>query len=65
MQVTDLDGNILTVIDLEDAIKQADLCKGYAYENPNEFECKANLKAKAYWTDLHTKLLALRSPQDK
>lgn len=57
MKVTDLNGFVLTVTDLDEAINQADLFKGFAHTNKsyNDFDARQQ----AYWEDLHTKLVSI------
>lgn len=59
MTVTDIDGKTITVTHLKAAIKEAGQYIGYSHINP-EFR-EFDKKRKAYWSDLHKKLLQLQS----
>lgn len=58
MKIKDLKGQFLEIIDLDKAIRQAEIFKDYKYEN-KEFE-NINAERKSYWTDLYKKLLILK-----
>lgn len=59
MNVTDLEGRQITVIDLDAAIRLAEEYKGY--EHLDKRYAALDRELKAYWTDLHEKLLTLKT----
>ncbi len=58
MKVTDLNGCPIEVTDLDEAIKLTAQYKEYEHENKgfSEFD----KRQKAYWTDMHDKLSAIK-----
>lgn len=60
MQITDLAGQILTVTDLENALKQSEELKDWEHTDNI-----ANLNAarKIYWTDIFNQLTRLKNKQ--
>lgn len=56
MQITDLEGKIIQVTDLDLAIMQADDYRHYRVDSPTEHQ----LHLYAYWEDAYQKLIALR-----
>ncbi len=57
MFVRDIEGNVLQITDLEEAIKQADLYRKYKHLDNALNE---NNQAQAYWQDLYEKLSQLK-----
>lgn len=57
--VIDLNGNKITVDDLDKAIEQAKLMKGYWHEDRNFAQTDNRLSA--YWMDIYDKLTALKA----
>lgn len=61
MNITDLHGQVLTVTDIEKAIRQAALFKTLQHEGKRTDEVKqADAERQQYWADLHEKLLQLQ-----
>lgn len=58
MKIKDVHDQFFEIIDLDKAIRQAEIFKDYKYEN-KEFE-NFNSERKAYWTDLYEKLIILK-----
>ncbi|WP_367866985.1 3-isopropylmalate dehydratase [Pedobacter sp. WC2423] len=61
MEITDLSGTKIKVTDLKKAIKQANLFKSYAHENPSPAQILSDMKLQSYWSDFHDKLVELQS----
>ena len=61
MEINDLYGKPIAISDLNAAIKQARLRKGYRHENPNEAQQIVDLERQKYWTDVYLKLKELKS----
>ena len=59
MQITDADGAVVNIIDLNEAIKQVDLFS--KYELSDDTFKKLSKDRQAYWTDMHRKLLKLQA----
>jgi hypothetical protein len=59
MEITDINGCLITVTDLEAAIKQADEYRHYKHKDKSysDFEKQRN----AYWTDIYHKLLEINN----
>ncbi|MEP7375700.1 MAG: hypothetical protein ABI675_20045 [Chitinophagaceae bacterium] len=57
----DINGFQITVTDIEAAIKQAKLFKGFKHDDPmyNDFDLERN----HYWQDIYEKLLSLNAKQ--
>lgn len=58
MKITDLKGGTIEVTDLKKAIKMAREYKEYRHEN-GSFS-KFDKRQKAYWTDIHEKLVTIK-----
>lgn len=58
MQITDLDGTVKTVIDIDAGIEQADSFRKLRHADPGYRELDKRLQA--YWEDLYQKLVALK-----
>jgi hypothetical protein len=61
MQIKDLYGKEITVTDMDEAIKQTDMFRKYSDLDAPEGQSEFDRERKAYWTDLHEKLLELQS----
>ena len=61
MQIKDIDGKTIEITDLPNAIKQADLFKGFQHQEQTAQQKIADEHLKRYWTDIHSKLLQLQS----
>ena len=61
MTVTDLYGTELTVTDLEKAIANTALYKGFKHRNATAAQSVTDNELRAYWTDMHEKLLQLQT----
>ncbi len=61
MKVTDLNGCLIEVTDLEEAIKLTAQYKEYEHENKSFSEF--DKRQKAYWTDMYEKLMAIKTAQ--
>ncbi|MBD0724812.1 hypothetical protein B6A10_06435 [Flavobacterium sp. L1I52] len=59
MEITDLNGCPIEITDLEEAIKITAQYKDYKQEGKNL--SNFNERQKAYWTDMHEKLTAIKS----
>lgn len=57
MEIIDLDGQIITVENLQLALLQADDYRHYRHADPGFAEFDA--KQQAYWEDIYQKLLSL------
>lgn len=57
MKVTDLNGCIIEVTDLDEAIKVTKEYKEYQHQDQNDSDF--DRRQKAYWTDMHQKLMEL------
>lgn len=57
MKVKDIHGQFLEITDLDKAIRQTEIFKDYKHDKGFE---NFNNQQKAYWTDLHKKLLILK-----
>ena len=62
MKVTDLNGCEIEVTDLKEAIKIAKRNTGYSHEDKSFSEF--DKRQKAYWTDIHEKLTAIKKRID-
>ncbi|WP_316818441.1 hypothetical protein [Pedobacter nyackensis] len=61
--ITDLDGNLLEVTDLKEAIFQVAMYISYLHDQPREeLEIFAH-RRKIYWKDIYTKLNQLKIKQ--
>ena len=58
MKITDLHGCEIEVADLKEAIKIAKRNTGYSHGDKSFSDLKK--KKKAYWTDIHKKLTAIK-----
>lgn len=58
MHIIDIDGKLITVTDLPEAIRQAAAFKEFRHEDPAFAETDKRLQA--YWHDIHAKLLELQ-----
>lgn len=61
--ITDLDGNLLEVTDLQEAIFQVAMYLSYLHDDPSEEQAVFALRRKIYWKDIYTKLNQLRIKQ--
>ena len=63
IKIKDLNGEIKTVTDLDEAIKQTRFFKDLKHEDPSyhEFDAKQN----KYWNDLFEKLIKIKKQQEK
>jgi len=62
MKITDLNGCEIEVTDLKEAIKIAKRNTGYSHEDKSFSEF--DKRQKAYWTDIHEKLTAIKKRLD-
>ncbi|QES88555.1 hypothetical protein [Rhizosphaericola mali] len=62
MNLTDLNGFTLEVTNLDEAIRQSEAF--FAYSQVDGDFSEFNKKQRAYWYDLHHKLLILKSNQN-
>lgn len=62
MKITDLNGCEIEVTDLKGAIKIAKRNTGYSHEDKSFSEF--DKRQKAYWTDIHEKLTAIKKRID-
>lgn len=62
MKVTDLNGFTLEVTNLDEAIRQSEAFVAYGQVG-DDFSV-FNERQRAYWSDLHQKLLILKSKQN-
>lgn len=62
MKVTDLNGCEIEIANLKEAIKIAKRNTGYSHED-NSFS-EFDKRQKAYWTDIHEKLTAIKKRID-
>ncbi len=62
MKITDLNGCEIEVTDLKEAIKIAKRNTGYSHEDKSFSEF--DKRQKAYWTDIHEKLTAIKKRID-
>ena len=62
MKITDLNGCEIEVTDLKEAIKIAKRNTGYSHEDKSFSEF--DKRQKAYWTDIHEKLAAIKKRID-
>ncbi|MDX6182370.1 hypothetical protein SGQ44_08110 [Flavobacterium sp. Fl-77] len=58
MYVTDLNGYLIEITDLKEAIKMAQEYKEYRHEDKNFSEF--DKRQKAYWQDMYEKLTAIK-----
>ncbi|WP_281336228.1 hypothetical protein [Flavobacterium eburneipallidum] len=58
MKVSDLNGCLIEVTDLDEAIKVTTEYKEYEHEDKNDSDF--DRRQKAYWTDMHQKLMELK-----
>lgn len=63
MTVTDLNGFVIKVANLDEAILQAEAFKAFCHEN--ERFSDFDKKQQAYWTDLFGKLKTLKQEQNE
>lgn len=61
--IKDLEGNLLEVTDLKEAIFQVAMYLGYLYDKPSKEQAVFALKRKIYWKDIYTKLNLLKIRQ--
>lgn len=61
--ITDLDGNLLEVTDLKEAIFQVAMYLSYLHDKPSEEQAVFALRRKIYWKDIYTKLNQLKIKQ--
>lgn len=61
--ITDLDGNLLEVTDLKEAIFQVAMYLSYLHDKPTEEQVVFALRRKIYWKYIYTKLNQLRIKQ--
>lgn len=59
MKITDIDGKVIEVDNLDLALMQADDFRHYRVTEPTE----ADLKRYAYWEDIYQKLYKLKTEQ--
>lgn len=62
MKVTDLNGCEIEITNLKEAIKIAKRNTGYSHEDKSFSEF--DKRQKAYWTDMHEKLTAIKKRID-
>lgn len=62
MKVTDLNGCEIQISNLKEAIKIAKCNTGYSHEDKSFSEF--DKRQKAYWTDIHEKLTAIKKRID-
>lgn len=62
MKVTDLNGCEIEITNLKEAIKIAKRNTGYSHEDKSFSEF--DKRQKAYWTDIHEKLTAIKKRID-
>ncbi|MDE5437618.1 hypothetical protein KRE47_08005 [Elizabethkingia meningoseptica] len=62
MKVTDLNGCEIEITNLKEAIKIAKRNTGYSHEDKSFSEF--DKRQKAYWTDIHEKLTAIKQRID-
>lgn len=62
MKVTDLNSYEIEVTNLKEAIKIAKRNTGYSHEDKSFSEF--DKRQKAYWTDIHEKLIAIKKRTD-
>lgn len=62
LSITDLNGCPIEVTDLDEAIGQASRFLKYHHED--KYFADFDKKQKAYWQDIHKKLLRLRTKQN-
>lgn len=58
MKITDIDGNILQVTDLDKAIQQAEVFKDFRHTD--ELYERLDETLRKYWSDIYEKLLKLK-----
>ena len=58
MNVTDLNGCLIEVTDLDEAIKVTKEYKEYQHQDQNDSDF--DRRQKAYWTDMNEKLMELK-----
>lgn len=61
--ITDLDGNLLEVTDLKEAIFQVAMYISYLHDQPDEELTTFAIRRKIYWKDIYTKLNQLKIKQ--
>lgn len=61
--ITDLEGNLLEVTDLKEAIYQVAMYMSYLHDRTSEEQAVFASKRKVYWKDIYTKLNQLRTKQ--
>ena len=61
--ITDLDGNLLEVTDLKEAIFQVAMYLSYLHDKPSEEQAVFACRRKIYWKDIYTKLNQLKIKQ--
>lgn len=59
--IKDLEGDLLEVTDLKEAIFQVAMYLNYLYDEPTYEQEVFALRRKIYWTDIYTKLNKLRN----
>ena len=63
MEITDLEGRIITITDLDGSITMVEQYIGYCCEGDCESLKRLEERRKAYWQDVHEKLLLLKAHQ--
>lgn len=58
--ITDIEGNLLKITDLKEAIDQVAMYVTYMHDHPNDEPAVYAIKRTEYWKDLYTKLNLLR-----
>jgi len=61
IKITDLYGLDMTITDLGHAIEVAEMFKGFGHADASPEQVVSDNERKAYWTDIHNKLLQLQS----
>lgn len=61
--ITDLEGNLLEVTDLKEAIFQVAMYLSYLHDQRSEEQAVFAMKRKVYWKDVYTKLNQLKIKQ--
>lgn len=61
--IKDLEGDLLEVIDLKEAIFQVAMYLNYLHDEPTKEQEVFALRRKIYWKDIYTKLNKLRNTE--
>lgn len=61
MKITDLEGKLIEVTDLDKAIEQAEMFKSFKHEGVDYK--KLDKKLRRYWRDIYYKLMALKKEE--